>query len=182
MHVALDVAPVALYMIIHTESRYTQTYNRVWRHIRERWIQSYAYIRHSTSGLVACLLDNNTKYLLAHQCIQQRTAHTQTTSIYNSYKIHIWVAVVVASRCGGYVPTVFACSAIRAYSTWCCSRCTIHKIQIESRYTHTYNRVLRHIRERWIQSYTYIRHDTSKWVSSLLGNNTKYLLAHTCIQ
>ena len=34
--------PVALYMIIHTESRYTQTYNRVSRHFRERWIQSYS--------------------------------------------------------------------------------------------------------------------------------------------
>ena len=40
-HVALDVAAVALSLIIHTESRYTQTYNRVWRHSRERWIQSY---------------------------------------------------------------------------------------------------------------------------------------------
>ena len=39
-HVALDVAPVALYMIIHTESRYTQTYNRVSRYFRDRWIQS----------------------------------------------------------------------------------------------------------------------------------------------
>ena len=41
-------------MIIHTESRYTHTYNRVSRHIRERWIQSYTFIRHSTSGLGAC--------------------------------------------------------------------------------------------------------------------------------
>ena len=35
-HVALDVAPVALYMIIQIESRYTHAYIRVCRHIRER--------------------------------------------------------------------------------------------------------------------------------------------------
>ena len=28
-HVALDVAPVALFIVIHTESRYTHTSNRV---------------------------------------------------------------------------------------------------------------------------------------------------------
>ena len=41
-HVALDVAAVALYMFIHTEARYTQIYNRVSRHFRVRWIQSYS--------------------------------------------------------------------------------------------------------------------------------------------
>ena len=66
-----------------------------------------------------------------------------------------------ASRNGGHVPAVFTCTAFRACSTWCCSRCTIHKIQKESRYTHIYIRVCRHIRESWIQSYAYIRHSTS---------------------
>ena len=38
-HVA---APELIITIItYTESRYTQTYNRVWRHFRDRWIQAY---------------------------------------------------------------------------------------------------------------------------------------------
>ena len=65
----------------------------------QREMDLVIYIYQPEHKRVSSSLNNNAKYLLAHQYILQRTAQTQTTSnkINNSYKINIWVAVIVGA-------------------------------------------------------------------------------------
>ena len=81
-------------MIVHTELRYTQTYNV--NEVYQREMDSFMCIHQTKYKQISSLLDNYARYLFTHQCIQLENAQhsqrqkTTTTATWSTYELEKW--------------------------------------------------------------------------------------------